>query len=70
MPAVLQIEDKEHDFNRYYHAAGDSYAHMDHDYFLDHVRALGAIVARVAGIHVQAPRPDGLLVPYASTGPR
>lgn len=69
MPAVLQIEDKEHDFNRYYHAAGDSFAHMDHDYFLDHVRALGAIVARVAGIH-EPPRGGTLLVPFASPGSR
>jgi Zn-dependent M28 family amino/carboxypeptidase len=43
VPSVLQIEDKEADFNPYYHSVGDTVDHMDADYFTAHVRAVAAI---------------------------
>ena len=48
MPAVLQIEDMEGDFNPHYHTADDTLAHMDADYFVAQVRALAAMAARLA----------------------
>lgn len=48
MPAVLQIEDMEDDFNPHYHTADDTLAHMDADYFVAQVQALAVIAARLA----------------------
>ena len=45
---MLQIEDKTNDYNRFYHAAGDTVAHMDHAYYVAMVRAVVACVAHLA----------------------
>jgi len=45
MPAVQEIEDKTHDYNRFNHGPGDTVDHMDHDYFLAMVKLAIAAVA-------------------------
>jgi hypothetical protein len=60
--AVQEIEDKTGDFNRYYHAAGDTVDHMDHDYFLAMTRGLVASVA-----HLAVPVPGDALPTPAAT---
>jgi hypothetical protein len=52
---VLQIEDYESDFNRYYHGAGDTVAHMDHQYWLAQMRAAVAAIAHLAIPYVDEP---------------
>lgn len=49
IPAVLQIEDMENDFNRYYHGGGDTIRHMNIEYFMAQTRALTAVMAHLAG---------------------
>jgi hypothetical protein len=69
VPSVQQIEDKTSDFNRYYHQAGDTVDHMDHEYWHAMMRGLVATIVTWAGLVPEPATPTPTIRPTASPAP-